>query len=515
VLAQLSAACAELLPLLPVAAEAPDLPARWRQVWARLIRAPGGPRHPRPSSAPESFRPRPQEQEDEALARKLEVEAAAAAHAAGGDGGYRQRAEFGSSEEYGEYVRQTLQQGMRIRMLEDYDTVSAGDEGEYIGTNGGTPPCHGRWDSSGGYWVHWRMVEIIDPAAPAARRGVTVAGCTMARVNGNFAHAGTRNGRACYTHESGQGALYFDGTHWKLCQDGVGDSESGWNFSQEDARGDAGPLPPTGAWESSRATAEETRDYTGLTLAVQGGSGGAHSGHYRCDAHEYCMTDGRLGAAGCSARGGHRGSGCIICDASQHHWSCCGGAYDSACSAAAAPATAVAGGAGAYRTRGDFGGERAYMDYLRAHLRIGMRVRATEGERAGDVGTFHRDDGSDSPQFLWDAHGGAYYVTLSRLELLDYGQQPAGSRGPPPDALGAAAGPTATALRCPAGHPLADRGTSADNGWACDTRNEPGGCARGCTGFRQSAGWGRFQCGQGSSCPSEMVQPLIGLVIPR
>ena len=107
---------------------------------------------------------------------------------------------------------------MRIRMLEDFETVRAGDEGEYIGTNGGSPPCNGRWDSRGGYWVHWRMVEIIDPAAPAARSGVTVSGCAIVRINGNFAHAGTRNDRACYTHELGRGALYFDGSHWKLCQ---------------------------------------------------------------------------------------------------------------------------------------------------------------------------------------------------------------------------------------------------------------------------------------------------------
>jgi hypothetical protein len=52
--------------------------------------------------------------------------------------------------------------------------------------------------------------------------------------------------------------------------------------------------------------------------------------------------------------------------------------------------------ASAYCTRGDFGGERAYSDgyikylqYLHEHLRIGMRVRATEGDRRGDLGTFH------------------------------------------------------------------------------------------------------------------------------
>jgi hypothetical protein len=95
------------------------------------------------------------------------------------EGALRQR----SLEEYGEYVRQALQKGMRIRMLEDYETVSAGDEGEYIGIvdsgDDGTPLCYGRWDSistldsrvgqlANSCWrVHWRMVQIIDPASTA------------------------------------------------------------------------------------------------------------------------------------------------------------------------------------------------------------------------------------------------------------------------------------------------------------------------------------------------------------
>jgi hypothetical protein len=66
----------------------------------------------------------------------------------------------------------------------------------------------------------------------------------------------------------------------------------------------------------------------------------------------------------------------------------------SAQAGAAAPVTAPAS---AYCTRGDFGGEgfgswpgpRGYLQYLREHLRIGMRVRATEGDRRGNLGTFH------------------------------------------------------------------------------------------------------------------------------
>ena len=53
---------------------------------------------------------------------------------------------------------------------------------------------------------------------------------------------------------------------------------------------------------------------------------------------------------------------------------------------------------------------------------------------------------------------------------------------------------TPRAPKCPNGHALVSLGTSRDNGWACDARKTPGGCKRGCTDFRQSAGWPRFRC---------------------
>ncbi len=69
--------------------------------------------------------------------------------------------------------------------------------------------------------------------------------------------------------------------------------------------------------------------------------------------------------------------------------------------------------------------------------------------------------------------------------MLDYLQTPPGASVPAPK-------PTLT--KCPAGHTLVDLGTTEDNGWGCDGQIRPGGCVRGCTGFRQSTGWGRFQC---------------------
>lgn len=53
---------------------------------------------------------------------------------------FRQRAEFSSRSGYGEYVQQNLQPGMRVRMLDDYEEISAGDEGEFRQSNNGVPP---------------------------------------------------------------------------------------------------------------------------------------------------------------------------------------------------------------------------------------------------------------------------------------------------------------------------------------------------------------------------------------
>ncbi|CAJ1399876.1 unnamed protein product [Effrenium voratum] len=49
-------------------------------------------------------------------------------------------------------------------------------------------------------------------------------------------------------------------------------------------------------------------------------------------------------------------------------------------------------------------------------------------------------------------------------------------------------------MTCPRNHPLANLGTSKDNGWGCDGMKAPGGCRSGLTGFKQSYGMCRFQC---------------------
>lgn len=53
---------------------------------------------------------------------------------------FKTRSAFPSRSSYVEYVRAQLVPGMRVRLLEDYEQVSAGDEGEFRQSNDGTPP---------------------------------------------------------------------------------------------------------------------------------------------------------------------------------------------------------------------------------------------------------------------------------------------------------------------------------------------------------------------------------------
>ena len=74
-------------------------------------------------------------------------------------------------EQYGAYIEATLRVGMRVRARCNAEsTIETGDEGVYVQTNGGQPPCQVEWDGCGGtYWVQWHTLDIIEPAGAAAR----------------------------------------------------------------------------------------------------------------------------------------------------------------------------------------------------------------------------------------------------------------------------------------------------------------------------------------------------------
>ncbi|XP_064915033.1 cullin-9 isoform X9 [Columba livia] len=85
---------------------------------------------------------------------------------------FKTRSAFPSRSSYVEYVQATLVRGMRVRMLEDYEQVSAGDEGDFRQSNDGMPPVQVHWQALGcTYWVHWHMVEIIGRAGQEEHEG--------------------------------------------------------------------------------------------------------------------------------------------------------------------------------------------------------------------------------------------------------------------------------------------------------------------------------------------------------
>uniref|UniRef100_A0A667ZB77 Cullin 7 n=1 Tax=Myripristis murdjan TaxID=586833 RepID=A0A667ZB77_9TELE len=76
--------------------------------------------------------------------------------------GFKTRTDFTSRAAYVEYVQDNLKSGMMVRMMEDYEEVSAGDEGDFRYSNDGSPPVQVYWNSlNRTYWVHWHMVEIL------------------------------------------------------------------------------------------------------------------------------------------------------------------------------------------------------------------------------------------------------------------------------------------------------------------------------------------------------------------
>ena len=105
--------------------------------------------------------------------------------------------------------------------------------------------------------VDSKSVEKKD-AKPVDKTSIIVTGCDFQNNNGVFQYAGQRNGHPCYTRNPSPGALYFDGTHWKLCQAGNGLEETGWNYSQLPYREGL----PLGRWtQGKKVSGEKPREY--------------------------------------------------------------------------------------------------------------------------------------------------------------------------------------------------------------------------------------------------------------
>ncbi len=70
--------------------------------------------------------------------------------------GFKTRSDFTSRSAYVEYVQDNLKSGMMVRMLEDYEEVSAGDEGEFRYSNDGSPPVQ-----VSAVWMHEAQYQTL------------------------------------------------------------------------------------------------------------------------------------------------------------------------------------------------------------------------------------------------------------------------------------------------------------------------------------------------------------------
>lgn len=76
---------------------------------------------------------------------------------------YKTVEDFTSEDDYSRYIESVLRQGMRVRALCDYESVTKGDYGHFDSSNTNSPPAKVLWDGikSFSYWVYWHMLEIV------------------------------------------------------------------------------------------------------------------------------------------------------------------------------------------------------------------------------------------------------------------------------------------------------------------------------------------------------------------
>ena len=163
--------------------------------------------------------------------------------------------------------------GDRVRIINSSDTPTrpyVGQTGVMVNDDRSERPLEVRFDDGQQWWFRANEVRLVDGATnigrmlPPSEIQVTGGDDQGIHCSGTFRRGGLRNGGPCYSREGG-GAIYFDGRYWKICGQGSGHAETGWNFSQ---RG-SGHNVPIGRWQASlRLPHEIVRDYSMLTLSA-------------------------------------------------------------------------------------------------------------------------------------------------------------------------------------------------------------------------------------------------------
>ena len=316
---------------------------------------------------------------------------------------------------------------------------------------------------NGGEW-NLSMLEVTIVGAVAA--SFVVAGGGRTARDGRYVQVGgeTNEGRAVYSQQNGPGKIYFQSSRWRVTgNNGIG----GWWYSSPESTDQE---PPTGQWTTQGYTGEGAEPAP--TVSRGDAPGREHSfGRDQCRVCLGCgactgfgarccnHADGRPRGEDCGCGGGDRGcDACGLCRSCSEAWPCGTGGQS--------PHVVLAAGGGDGRTEVTVGMVVRHRQNGTTHTVTAVQDRALEVN--GNI-TIDPPTGSGAMDNIELGHN--FWDTFERL--------PVGR---------------VVVLSCPQGHELRDCGTAADNGWACDARNEPGGCLRGCTGFRQSAGWGRWQC---------------------
>ncbi|XP_068088703.1 cullin-9-like [Hyperolius riggenbachi] len=94
---------------------------------------------------------------------------------------WRDHPGFLHRSDYIEYLQRTLLPGMAVRISEDYDLLSAGDEGVFLQSIMETPPVQVRWCRlQNTLPVHWHMLEICSGDVGKKRSGTAPASADRA-----------------------------------------------------------------------------------------------------------------------------------------------------------------------------------------------------------------------------------------------------------------------------------------------------------------------------------------------
>lgn len=272
--------------------------------------------------------------------------------------------DFESEAEYEVYMRKSLRKGMLIKAVDSYEKVKKGDQGIFIQSNDGKPPCQVRWQTFGHkYWLPWKALEIAELSSRSSvkRKREIMKEIEQEKVLRRRLKPGTK--------------VMAMSTFQSVCQGDVGE------FLQFNEK-----YPPCQVrWEGYG----NTYWVFWKTLAIIDDK-----------SEEEIKEMKRMGVQDLEQKEEQ-----VIEEEKELEE-----VYDY---------TKAAG----YRNLADFDSELEYADYLKEEMRSGMLVRMRrdyEQVKKGDIGRFEKSNGNYPPcQVRWSSFGHKYWVYWRDLEIVE------------------------------------------------------------------------------------------------